>query len=368
MKVRIALVGTGGIARLHVRPQGKPDAVQFENDEAEYVAAMDVDEAKARAFAEAYGIPKVYGDVDEMLRTEKPDLVDIATSPASHAELCIKAMEAGAWVLCEKPLCSSLRDLDRIRETEERTGTFTSSVFQFRFGGATRHVKSVIERGIAGRLLVGTCHTTWYRDQRYYDLEWRGTWESELGGPTMGHGIHAMDTFLWTMGPWKEVRAMCATIDREIEVEDTSAATVLFENGAMGSVLNSILCPHQTTFIRYDLEKGSAWTEGALYKLDREQWRFRMLDDVDEETKRAFTTIEDQTPTTHGSQLKALIADFHAGRRPLVSGDQARQTIEFITSLYKSAATGEPVTRGSIGSGDPFYEHVGGTYARGATV
>lgn len=368
MKLKIALIGTGNIARLHVKPEGDPEATQFEEDEAQYVAAVDLDAQRAKAFADKYGIPNVYCNVDEMLKEVKPHIVLIATPPSAHATLSIKAMEAGAWVLCEKPLCSSLRDLDNIREVEDRTGTFTSSVFQFRFGGAQRHVKAVIESRVVGRPLVGTCHTTWYRPAAYYDVAWRGTWKDELGGPTVGHGIHAMDSFLWTMGPWTEVRAMCATVDRKIEVEDTSSASVLFENGAVGNVLNSILCPHQSTFVRYDLERGTIWTDGALYRLNEQYWRFMTLEEVDEQTKHSFSTITDRTPVSHGAQMKALIADYHAGVRPLVSGDQARQTVEFITSLYKSAATGEPITRGSIGTGDPFYEHVGGTYADASLI
>jgi len=364
-RLKIALVGTGGIAGHHVKPGANPDAVQFENDEAGYVAVVDVDGARAAAFATKFGIDGVYTDMDEMLAKVKPHIVDIATPPAFHTPLSIKAMEAGAWVMCEKPLCSSLKDLDAIQAAEARTGNYGSSVFQFRFGGATQHIKDVVEKQVAGRMMLGTCHTTWYRDHNYYAKDWRGTWKSELGGPTMGHGIHAMDTFLWTMGDWQEVRAMCATIDRDIEVEDTSSASVLFSNGAIGNILNSILCPQEETRIRYDMQNGSIWTEGASYELGNDKWHFKMLDSVDEETKKLFSTIPTDTPTVHGVQLKAMIEDFGAGRRPLVSGVEARRTIEFVTSLYKSAATGLPVVRGSIVPGDPFFEHVGGTMAMG---
>jgi predicted dehydrogenase len=366
MKLRLALIGTGGIAGQHVRPNADPDAVLFPEGEAEFVAVMDIDGKRAEDFAEKYGIPAVYTDVDELLQREQPHIVCIATPPKLHTELSIKAMEAGAWVLCEKPLCASLRELDAIQEAEKRTGNYCSSVFQFRFGGAVRHMKQVIDEELAGRVLVGTCHTTWYRDPAYYEVDWRGTWDSELGGPTMIHGIHAMDTFLWLMGDWVEVRALCSTVDRNIEVEDVSSASVLFKNGAVGNILNSILCPHERTNIRFDFQRATAWTENALYDLNKDKWRFMTLDSVDSERAKAFETITDNTITKQTSQLRAMVDDYREGRRPLVSGQEARSTIEFITALYKSAATGTSVRKGSILAGDPFYEHVAGTYALNA--
>lgn len=364
MKLKLALIGTGQIAGHHVRPEADPDAVLFPNGEAEFVAVMDVDEERARAFAKKYDIPRVYTDVDELLEKEKPHIVSITTPPKWHAELSIKAMEAGAWVLCEKPLCASLREFDAIQEAEARSGNYCSSVFQFRFSGASRHIKRIIEEQVAGKVLVGTCHTTWYRDSAYFAVDWRGTWASELGGPTMGHGIHAMDAFLWMMGEWAEVRALSATIDRDIEVEDVSSASVRFSNGAVGNILNSILCPHENTFLRFDFQQASAWTEGAVYDINKDKWRFKTLEKMAPEKAEDFKTITDDTISQQSSQLRALVADYRAQRRPLVSGHEARRTIEFITALYKSAATGLPVKPGTITEGDPFYDHVGGTFTK----
>lgn len=67
-------------------------------------------------------------------------------------------------------------------------------------------------------------------------------------------------------------------------------------------------------------------------------------------------TMERSTHQTH--QIAALLDDFERGARP-----EARQTIEFLSALYRSAATRQPVARGSIRKGDPFYEHVAGTLA-----
>ena len=81
-------------------------------------------------------------------------------------------------MLCEKPLCVSLAEMDRIEAAEQRTGNFCSSVFQYRFGSAGQHLKALIEAGALGKPLVAASLTTWWRSDAYYAVPWRGKWAS----------------------------------------------------------------------------------------------------------------------------------------------------------------------------------------------
>ncbi len=226
-----------------------------------------------------------------------------------------------------------------------------------------------------GKPLVGICQTTWYRAHSYYEVPWRGKWETELGGPTMGHGIHAMDFFLWLLGDWREVRAMMATLDRHIEVEDVSMAIVRFENGALGSIVNSVLSPRQESYLRFDFQKATAEVTG-LYGYSNNDWRYTSADippsdnpleygtadlTVSPEMLAQWQTIPTDMATSHESQIAALLDSMERNERPLVSGAEARRTIEFITCLYKAAVTGQSVQRGSIKPDDPFYQRIYGT-------
>jgi predicted dehydrogenase len=357
-KMKCVLVGTGGIADSHVR------AAKGQADRLELAAAMDVDEEKGRAFCKEHAIDRFYGDFSKLLDEETPDLVQIAAPPKFHCELTIQSLEAGAWVLCEKPLCASLAELDRIEEAENRTGRFCASVFQMRYGPSHRHVKAVIDSGRLGRILVGMCHTLWFRNDAYYEVPWRGTWESELGGPTMGHGIHAMDQFLELMGDWEEVSAMAGTLDRKIEVEDTSMALVRFCSGAIGSIINSILCPRQTSHMRLDLQKVTIELN-HLYHFNKNDWRITPAPGQDKsEGVAALVQWPEDAEVSHGIQLGAILDDMEAGRRPLTSGPGARETLGFVAALYKSVFLGETVRKGSIEPGDPFYDGMNGGRTR----
>jgi predicted dehydrogenase len=353
---RALLVGTGGIGDAHVR------AVEATQGRVQLVAAVDLDAARVKAFCERHRIPSALTDYPTALREVQPDLVFIAAPPSLHRHMSIAAMEAGAWVLCEKPFCGSLAELDAIEAAEKRTGRYSACVFQMRFASSTAHVRSLANAGQLGRPLVAVCNTLWFRDASYYSTPWRGKWSGDLGGPTMALGIHAMDHLLHLLGDWTEIRAVAATLDRAIEVEDVSVAIVTFANGAVASIVNSALSPRQETYIRLDYQKATIELT-HLYSYTRDNWRFTLSPSAQEEANslsQAWQSFPPDVGSTHAAQLAAFVSDMDAGRRPLTSGDDARRTLELLTALYKSAFTGEIVRRGSILPSDPFYTSLHG--------
>ncbi len=351
--IRAVIVGTGGIAKSHV------NALRAAGARVTLTAAMDLDGERAGAFCEAHAIPRAYTDLDALLSREQPQLVHIATPPGTHCNVTVAALEAGAWVLCEKPLCASLAEMDQIEATEERTGNYCSSVFQWRFGSGGQHLKGLIESGALGKPTTCVNLTTWFRDNDYYAVPWRGKWATELGGCSMGHGIHSMDFMLFQLGEWQEVRAMMGTLDRDIEVEDVSMATVRFANGAMASVTNSVLSPRQESYLRFDFQKATVELT-HLYSYQNSDWRYSAAPGITEEELATWRQLPANVPSTHAAQLQTLLESYGRNERPPVSGPDVRGTIDFLASLYKSAMMGEPVTRGSIKPDDPFYHAMNG--------
>ncbi|MFI8255281.1 Gfo/Idh/MocA family protein [Streptomyces filamentosus] len=340
--IRTAIVGTGGIAgACHV------PALRAQAHRAEIVAVVDADALRAEEFAAEHGVPAVHTDLHAMLREQRPDLVHLCTPPFLHADQAVACLEAGAWVWCEKPVALSLAGLDRIRAAEgpARAG----AVFQHRYGTGARHLRDLIAAGTLGRPLVAQCVTAWYRDDTYYEVPWRGTWEREGGGPTLGHGIHQMDLMLAVLGAWAEVRAMAGRLERDVRTEDVSTALVRFENGALATVVNSVLSPREESYLRFDLT-GATVELRHLYGYSNADWTF---------TPRSPGPAwdpPDDLPSSHTAQLAAFLDDYEAGVRP----DLGRPTMELVTALYKAALTGRPVRRGEIDATDPFHASLHG--------
>jgi predicted dehydrogenase len=348
--VRVAVVGAGAIAEIAHLP-----AIRAQGDRATLVAAVDVDRDRLAGFQLRNDIPARYTSVDDMLAAERPDLVHVCTPPSTHVELVVQCLDAGAWVLLEKPPCLSLAEYDRIERAERAGGPYASVVFQHRFGSGARHLRELIDSGALGRPLVAVCHTTWYRDHAYFAVPWRGRWATEGGGPTMGHGIHQMDLLLALLGDWTEVRAMAGRLDRSVQTEDVSMAMVRFTSGAMASIVNSVLSPREESYLRFDFADATVELT-HLYGYDNTNWRYTPAPHA--------TTAPWQPPhgprSSHTGQLTAVLDAMERGVRPPVSGQAGRATLELVTALYRSAFTGQPVLRDQLGPDDPFYHHLHG--------
>lgn len=345
--IRVAVVGTGGIATACHLP-----ALQAERHRAEVVAAVDVDASRVASFCAGHGIREAYTDLGEMLSRERPDLVHICTPPFLHARQVVDCLRAGAWVWCEKPLCVSLAEHDRITAAE--SGTFAAVIFQQRSGSGARHLRRLAESGELGRAMVALCVTAWWRDSTYYAVPWRGTWETEGGGPALGHGIHQMDLMLSVLGDWEEIRAMAHRIDRPIETEDVSMASVRFASGAMASVVNSVLSRREESYLRFDFAEATVELR-HLYGYDNGDWTC---------TPPEPWKPPDDVPSSHTAQLRDLLDAYERGERPPLSGAEGRQALEFVTGLYASAFTGRPVRRSELTVENPFYHRLDGGGSR----
>ncbi len=348
-KYRIAIVGAGGIVNAHFA------SIASNQERAELVALVDIDENRVQTICKENNIAHGYTNVTKMLEHEQPDLVHVITPSATHTSMTIECLKAGAWVYTEKPLCGSLAEFDDITRAEQETGRYASTVFQWRFGSAGKHLKSLIQANAFGKPLVGVCNTLWFRTQDYYGAAWRGTYKEAFGGPTVTLGIHLMDLFLWLLGDWEEVRAMAGTLDRDIEVEDVSMALVRFANGSMATITNSALSPRQESYMRLDFQKATLECT-TLYRYNNEHWKISLPPNTDDPATLAqWDALSEDVQGSHNQQLRELLDAMDAGQRPLVSGDESRRIIEFISCLYKSAKTGLPVSRGELTPEDPFY-------------
>lgn len=358
-RIRVAVIGTGAIARDSHLPAL---ARLAEEGETTLVAAVDIDAASAGSFCAEAGpaaagaeAPRPYTGLDRMLQERRPDLVVICTPPTLHREQTVAALRAGAWVWCEKPPVPSLADFDAVEAEEgEEGGPYASIVFQHRFGSGTRHVRRLLAERAMGRPLIAHCQTTWYRDTAYYAVPWRGRWATEGGGPAMGHGIHQMDLLLDLLGPWSEVRAMVGRLVHDVETEDVSTALVRFANGAMATVVNSVLSPDEVSRIRIDCERATVELT-HLYGHRNDDWRVTPARDVPDAEAAAWQDFGADLPSSHLEQLRELVASMGAGERPRSSGADGRTSLELIAALYKSAFTDATVRAGEIGPGDPFY-------------
>lgn len=350
--LRAGIIGTGAIAHAHA------SAIAELAPRIELVGVADVDATRATEFAERFGAPASYTDASELLAAADLDLVSVCTPPKTHAPLAIAAMRAGVPVLVEKPTALSLAEIDELVAVNAETGVPALTVYQHRFGPAALRLRRLIAEGVLGRPQVATCETLWHRPDEYFAVPWRGRWDTEGGGPTMGHGIHQFDLLLSILGPWTELTAMADRRSRPTDTEDVSLAVVRFESGALATVVNSVVSPRETSRLRFDFEFATVEVE-HLYGYTNADWTFTPAPGHEHLADR-WVADRDDALSGHPLQFAAIVDALAEGREPEVSIGDARRTLEFAAATYASAFRGRPVAAGEISGDDAFMSRMNG--------
>ena len=351
-----AIVGTGVIAGFHAA------ALDRQGERSEIVAATDIDPAALAAFGEKWSVPRLYPDLDALLAAESPDLVHLCTPPGLHAPQAVAALSRGAHVLCEKPPVLSLAELDAVAAAADEGGGRFATVFQHRFGSGAAALRGLVGDPRLGRPTTAVCHTLWFRPDSYFAVPWRGRWDVEGGGPTMGHGIHQFDLLLSIMGEWREVVAVAARQAKPTATEDLSCAIVTFANGAVATVVNSLVSPREASYLRFDFEHATVELD-HVYGYGDDDWTVTAAPGHDEEVARAWAAAPTGVRSGHDAQLAAVLDALARSEPPPVSLVDTRATVELIAATYASAFTGRRVAAGELGPDSPFYHRMDGTGA-----
>lgn len=348
--LRVAVIGTGGIANAHAEALKQQPGVEL-------AAAIDVDPARSEAFAGKWGVARTAASLAEALDGGALDLAAICTPPSSHFPLALEALSFGLHAVIEKPPALSLSQMRQLETAEQASAGSLSCIFQHRFGSGAQRLLALQHSGALGRQLVGTCNTLWFRDQPYFDVPWRGLWDVEGGGPTMGHGIHQFDLLLHLWGPWSEVTAFAGKLARTTDTEDASAAVVRFESGAIATVINSVISPRETSYLRLDYENATVELE-HLYGYSDHHWIVTPAPGQD-----AVVGLWNEGadhPSGHPAQYAAIIRSLQAGETAAVSISDAYATMELAAAIYASSVSGTTVSRGQIDESSPFFTRMDG--------
>ena len=240
--LRVGIIGTGGIAHAHA------DALRSFGSRVDLVGVVDIDRDRAAAFASRFDARSVYPDATELFANEHLDLVHICTPPQTHAPLAIEAMRAGVPSLVEKPTALSLAEFDQLaggagRDRSARAHGVPAPLRRRRPAAA----RACAAAGELGRPLRGHL--------RHPVVPRRRVLRRPVARPLGRRGRRADD------GPrHPPVRPAAAMLGRgrrsprsppgrpgRRDTEDVSMALVRFANGAVATVVNSLVSPRETS-------------------------------------------------------------------------------------------------------------------------
>ena len=246
-KLKIGMIGTGHIARTHLKAYEQIPNVEI-------VAACDIDPVALKETCDRFGISEEhrYSSVEAMLAAEKElEAADVCVWNINHAPCTIAALRAGLHVICEKPMAYNTAEAEEMKREAEKAGKLLMIGFVLRFSAENAMVKEFIDNGDIGEIY--STKATYLR-RHGNPGGWFSNKNLSGGGPVIDLGVHVIDQTRYLMGSPKPVSVYAMTADklgprrelkkksecrpitcgvtRTCDVEDFGVALIRYDNGA----------------------------------------------------------------------------------------------------------------------------------------
>jgi predicted dehydrogenase len=376
--VRVGLVGSGFISTIHAEALRRVPG-------AELFAVCSPTGDHALSFARKHGIPHWFTDIRKMLEAPEIDLVVLGCPNHLHCVYTEFAAAAGKHVVCEKPLCRSLAEADRMIAACRGAKVKLMYAEELCFTPKYVRLKQLADDGALGTVyMVKQCekhdgpHSPWF-----WDVGKSG------GGVTLDMGCHAFEFFRWILGkpaaakPAKK-SGKARTVDRQTQSHETAPGEIvpLVRPRALSVYAD------MDTFVHKDKTKGEdhavilvrfAGPQGEVLGVAEESWAKKGgMDDTAEVygsggvayadllqgnsiltySDAGYSYAVEKAGTTRGWSFTAFEELWNYGfpqefahfvdcvannRTPLVTGEDGKAVLEIILAAYESARTGRKV-------------------------
>ena len=340
-KVGVGLIGSGFVAEIHARALGRfvPDA--------EVVAVASPTPGKASRFAREHGIPHAFEDHRDLLAMGEVDLVTLCLPNDLHCPVTLDAARSGKHVVCEKPLCRTLEEADRMIETCRRHGVLLLYAEELLFAPKYVRAKELADEGALGDVFLVKQweehfgpHAPWF-----WDVNRSG------GGVLLDMGCHSIEYARWVLGK-PAVKSVTATLGTYVHGdktrgEDHSLCVVEYEGNRIAVAENSWAKPGGVDDrceiygsrgnTRADLLRGNALTTysdvGYGYAVEKA------------ETTRGwtFTMFEEVWNYGFPQEMQHFVRCVQGKEAPIETGEDGREVLKIILAAYQSAGEGRKI-------------------------
>ena len=341
-RLRVGIIGLG-IGRSHIEGWRQHPQVDV-------IAVADQDANRLDHVGEQYGIATRYTSAEQMLAVERFDVISICTPNKFHKELALMAFEAGAHVLCEKPMAMNAEEGRAMLAAAKRAGRRLMINFSYRFSAQSRALKAQVDSGLFGDFYFG--RTVWHRRRGMPGFGgWFGTKALAGGGPLIDLGVHRLDLALWLMGYPKPTWVLGNTYDpiarrladeagKTFDVEDLAAALIRFDNGATLVVEASWAANIQEAELMETRLLGTQ--AGLLQKNLNEGYQFDAHIFTERNGAQFDMHLHPPTTAAHSGMHDYAQAILSDTPHP-AGGEQGLVVMELLDAIYESARTGAPV-------------------------
>jgi len=344
-KVKVGVIGCGAISGAYLDMAKNFPIVEI-------TAVADLDESRAKAAAEKYGIPRAL-TVDELIKDKEIEIVLNLTIPKAHVPIALQALEAGKHTYCEKPLGIDRAEGKKVITLAKRKKLRVGCAPDTFMGAGIQTARKLIDDGAIGKPVAFTAfmqnrgHENWHANPEFF-------YETG-GGPMFDMGPYYLTALLNLFGPVLRISGMASiaipqrTITSEpkkgkviqVETPDHIVGLMEFENGAIGTIVQSFAV----------LEAGHSkshpiiinGTEGAMHVPDPNGFdgivKLRKLGEPEAvEVPHTFVTGYGRSVG-----LADMAVTIRSGREHRAHGDQAFAVLDLMQGFLDSSASGKTI-------------------------
>lgn len=330
--VRIGLIGAGVMGKQHA-------ACLRALPEAKLVAVADLSEERARSVAADSGAAG-YSDYQEMLARERLDAVIIATSDSSHCAPCLAAARAGAHILVEKPLATTLADCDAIAAAAEQHQVRVLVGHTLRWEARYALAQQAVARGE-----IGSVSYVYARRNNVTAVARRAAGDTNVARFL---AVHDIDWVQWALGE-RAISVVARTASRilsDLNTPDVYVLLLRFPSGALACIEAAWILPEGGS-APFDFQLQALGSKGALY--------VSVLDQglrVDGPSGLPFRDVlyspivRGVAQGTYVEELRHFLAVVRSGETPVCSVAEGRAAVAAVLAAEESAASGVEVKIG----------------------
>jgi len=319
----VSLIGCGTMGGSHAKQMVSVPEIRL-------AAACDVDEAKARATAEAAGGDvRVYTAVEDVLADPSIPAVLVATPNHTHKEIVLASLAAGKDVFCEKPMALTLADCDEMIAAAAQHGRKLMVGQVLRLITVFSEVRRLVAEGTIGKpfaVRILRCS-----QRRAGDGPWSAAWRAKranTGGLLFEVNVHEFDFMRSVMGEAAEVTAMAENFTRpDYDYEDHVIVTVRFRDGGLGFLESSVATVMGAT------EGLITGTDGSIhYDWGKNTVSYRRLDG-----ETVDVPVERDAGRSVQHELSSFARWVLQGKPPVVTSEDGRRAVQLAEAAYRSA-------------------------------
>lgn len=315
--------------------------------ETRVAAVWDDNAERGRSAASQLGVEFI-GDVDELLARSDIGAVTICAENAKHADLAVKAAEAGKHIMVQKPMAVTVAEADRIVAAVEAAGVKYMQAHNLIFDDLHQAVKREVDSGRLGKISVvrrrHSHHFAIDPKDRENVLGWMTDPVLAGGGALMDEGAHALLWFLWMFGPPASVSARVATTTPGLGVDDHVIAVFGYEDGMTGVLQTSWTEVAAGPTIEIFGDRGSIVATGTDIASTRFMAEGTKPLSIFDAAQGAWEHPPIEVEKNRPSLPPNAFVDYLAGDGPSpVDVRTARRAVALARAIYESARTGRSV-------------------------